>query len=524
MELIQIQRPSDLGLPERYEDFRPVQLEALEFTEESQKRFIATNLKVGSGKSLLALSIAKRMGRTAILTSTKGLMSQYYRDYAESGLVQIKGKSNYSCPQYRDCETGAHSGCNEGDFCDYRQHYRQALDADMIVTNYAYWLGVNNQAQGLTAQDEDARDFDCLILDEAHAAVDELSSYLDFSITDNDVEAFGLDSIKTNADSLSDWQSWAMASISKLQAFQPDLKAGKLKIARQKRHRDLLLDRCKTIAGLSLDNWTIEMELGTKFGRSAHFNCIWPGQYREKLFQNIPKIVLMSGTITPKSLSYLGIKQSDCDYREWPYQFPKNRAPFYYIPTVQVKYGITEENLATWLARIDEIISGRLGRKGIIHTGSYARQKYILQNSQYAFHMLANFGDPGSETTDEVVSKFKASLAPKILVSPSITTGYDFPASDAEWQILTKIPFPPMTSKVMKARKVQDPNYQTYCAALDLAQASGRIVRSEVDRGESFLIDDQWKWFQRSAKPYLPAGFSAIELITVPPPGKRWNE
>lgn len=521
-QLVQI-APVDLGLPEKFAQFRPIQLEAAEFVEVSKKRFVVTNLKVGSGKSLFAAKLAKTIGRTAILTSTKGLASQYMADFEESGLLEVRGKANYTCSQYNNCDIGSHSGCMEGDFCPAKQAYREACSADWIVTNYAYWLNVWNKAGGLVDPELEVP-FDCLILDEAHAAAEELSRFLDFEISESDVDAFELPPIKPNGDDLSEWQSWAGCAKEKLSKWQSEAKEGKLKAARQRKHRDLLIERCGLIAGLSLDNWTIEAESHSRFGRQARFNCIWPGQYAEKLFQGIPKIVLMSGTVTPRSLPYIGIKRADADYKEWPYQFPKNRAPFYYVKSgVRVRYEMPDEDWDIMVSLFDDFIRPRISRKGLIHTNSFDQVRKVLSRSEFAFHMRTKFKED-EQTTDELVADHKAATGSSILIHPGISTGYDFPLDAAEWQIILKVPFPPMKSKVMRARRDKDKNYMTASAATKIDQMKGRIVRRPEDRGETVIFDGQWEWFEWAADGYFSNTVKSVWLDKVPPPGKRWNE
>jgi Rad3-related DNA helicase len=129
--------------------------------------------------------------------------------------------------------------------------------------------------------------------------------------------------------------------------------------------------------------------------------------------------------------------------------------------------------------------------------------------------------------TLEKVKMFKASAPPKILVSPSMTTGWDFPGSECEYQIIGKLAYPDTRSKLVKARMDADDDYAPYVAMQQLIQACGRGVRSLTDRCENFIIDDNIVWFIRRYRKFAPKWFSEafISRVTAPePPAKLERE
>jgi Rad3-related DNA helicase len=316
---------------------------------------------------------------------------------------------------------------------------------------------------------------------------------------------------------------WAAKAESHLKSHISSIHSPHLR-ALERERQEKLLDKLHRLQSLSSSNWTCEISEGTKYGRFWKFDCVWPGQYSEMLFQGIPNIILMSGTLRPRTLSELGIKRSLCDFRSWPHVFPKSRSPFYHIVTSSMKYPVSAENEQKQIDQMDKFIEPRLGRKGIIQTVSYAKQRLILERSRFRSFMVGNSPDPDSPEAAEIVQRFKSSSAPCILVSPSFSTGYDFPACEAEWQWIVSIPFPPMLSKVMKRRRELDPSYQLAQAAKELGQMAGRGMRFERDRCEIATGDDRIDFFLKQAAQYLPEGFDVIRVLDVPKPGPRWNE
>ena len=113
-------------------------------------------------------------------------------------------------------------------------------------------------------------------------------------------------------------------------------------------------------------------------------------------------------------------------------------------------------------------------------------------------------------------------LPPKILLSPSVTTGYDFPYDDCRYQILGKLPYPDTRDPLTKARAKGDKEYTAYVTMQALMQSCGRSVRSADDFAENFIIDDNILWFMSSfghfATQWFRQAFKSSRLIPEPPP------
>ena len=107
------------------------------------------------------------------------------------------------------------------------------------------------------------------------------------------------------------------------------------------------------------------------------------------------------------------------------------------------------------------------------------------------------------------------------LIGPSVTTGYDFPGTQCEYQILAKVPFPDSRSPILKARCEQDKLYADYLTMQTLVQTCGRAMRSKMDQCENFIVDDNIRWFMsRNGNTLAPKWFRRTYRILskVPPP------
>lgn len=84
---------------------------------------------------------------------------------------------------------------------------------------------------------------------------------------------------------------------------------------------------------------------------------------------------------------------------------------------------------------------------------------------------------------------------PAVLVSPSMIRGYDFPGEECEVVVIGKVPWPDGRGAISKARGEIDPQFPAWAAITAVQQEAGRAVRSEWDRCEIFIVDDDWEWF-----------------------------
>jgi Rad3-related DNA helicase len=510
--------PQELGFPEWFEEFRPAQEEAIEHCLTTEKRFVGIGAPPGVGKSGIAYAIAKLLGgRTIILTGTLGLQDQYA---AYPDIVDIRGRSNFPCWESGTCEDGGRMGCGDKVGCPYLGAFKRQNEAEIVVTSYAYYLACHEKGQGM-------RPPDTLICDEAGLADQWLSRALDFTISERECRDAGIRMAPPPGEDLDGWVeradriwSGARSRYATLKLTTPPRSGGaRDRLARDLRKAESFVDRSERLAKLD-DNWVCSREDGHDEGRVWRFECIWPGKYREKLFRWVPRVILMSATLRPKTLNLLGIARADCDFREWGRQFPAANGPVIWVPTVRLNHRMSNEDRERWMCRIGEIVEKRDDRRGLIHTVSYARAKEIASSTLALSYpiILNGAADPDTQTARQAFEQHvKSKHSNSVLVSPSFSTGWDFAGTHAEYQIIAKLPLPDTRSKVMQARVERDRGYADYLAAQELVQACGRVVRSATDRGETIIIDDSLTWFKNRAAEHMPKWYRIRKEETLPP-------
>lgn len=538
--------PADLGLPPKFASWRPGQYHAIEeacqtLSEDGEGRMMVVNAPTGAGKSGIAVAAASLLGgRTVVATSTKPLQQQYLNDFTSVGMVDIRGRANYPCHlgNGTTCEEGYDEGCPDSPFaqCAYRGPYLVACGSSLVVTNYAYEIAIHRYGEGLGPAN-------LLVADESHTAFQEVCSAMTLEFSERDM-AFLLSARLPDCDlGLEGWRRWA-ADLHPAAARSVTSMESSIRVGERQRVALRRLRRLRRIAS-SLDELQHaqgEWVFYPRRGQSAAWCCapVWAAPYaRSVLFSHARRALLMSATVTQRTMDLLGFSPGQYHYLEIPSQFPPYSSPVYWIPTVSVRQGMSQGEERILHNRVDEIISAMGPRKGIIHTVSYDRAERIYRASRYSHLMILH--ERGGAGIEGGVEQFRASSGPAVLVSPAITQGFDFAGEDSEYQILVKLPFPDSTDPVNRIRtaanivrpkteeererKQAGSDYLDYVVSQVLIQACGRSMRSAQDRCMSFILDDNWRWWRWRAEKggCFPFWFRRLLKSSkiVPPPLPR---
>lgn len=509
--------PVDMGMPEKFDSWRTSQPVAIECAVDCPKKYNIQCMPTGTGKSLtyIAASIFTE-GRTVIVTASKGLQDQLMADFAPVGLVDIRGKGNYQCVSRPDwtCEDGHNAACMvRGTMtCGYRKALIRALSSNLVLTNYAFLISQNKYGDGLGHIDN-------LVCDEGHEIVDEIARAAEVVISHREVEDILCVNWPMMKTDLWAWREWARAA--KIISYNAMLKAKsylgpgcKAAHIREYRHLWSLTRKLVALSFCTPSGWVVdETEIGFRF------DPVNLAPFSRYLFNGAGRVHVYSATASERALRMVGVPREDISFEEYDSPFDPSRCPVIYVPTVRVDNKMTAVDMSTWMMRADQLIGRRLDRRGIFHTVSYSRQKYVADNSRFSQHMLTNLR---GENMPMVLQIFREFRPPIVLVSPSVSTGYNFPYEDSEYQIIGKVPFPHALDKIVKIRTQIDPDYAMYLTMQQFEQMAGRVMRDEDDLGETIVIDDHitwfWKYYSRLASRSLRRLFRTSATVPEPPP------
>jgi len=521
-------QPSDIGMPSKFSAWRPGQWECVDRVLGSEKRFVVLCLPTGAGKTGVALAACLiNGGRSVVLTATKGLQDQIVTEMREM-VADVRGQSNYLCPiadklgvprsttvAEAPCQCGYPCALKRGvGGCGYYDAYRHAQQSDIVVGNYQMWLydrdkdSANGDLQygwipdgtGVTQAEQlrAKQKVRMLVADEVHGADGQLSMYLGVDLTRKSCLGMHMEWPDSGM-TVDDWREWARewtAPITvRIKDAEERIRSGYRSWSKDlKSLRDMARNLDKLAGMKAEDGWVLsEQDVKDRSMTSVRFEPLHPARYAETvLWRGTEKVVLVSATVRPKTLEMLGIDMAQVEFIEGESTFPIERRPIVYYPTVRMSYRTEQDDreMKWLLGRLDDVIEQGLEWKQIVHAVSYGRARFVFDNSRWHRYMITH------NTFDRAtkIEEFRRSEAPRILVSPSVDTGYDFAHDEARIQHILKIPFQSVSDALVKARQQEDKEYGLYIAVQTLQQMTGRIMRAENDWGLTVVYDEQLGW------------------------------
>jgi Rad3-related DNA helicase len=385
----------------------------------------------------------------------------------------------------------------------------------------------------------ETRKADVLILDEAHLFDDIMSDFFNFKVNERFIKRFKLPNEKailSDLKKINDLESYidflndlneqfceAIDQLSREIGLDDKLKNKKLidrssklskvlkkennvtksmsvlfDITNEQGKLDLILKEYK----LNDSNWIFDK---TKVYKDKEYSysisAIWSYDFLDKyIFSKYERVFLMSGTILDKNMfcQLNGLDVTKSAYYRIRSPFDVNNRKVYYLPVGKMSYKQKEETFKKYIPYIKKILKKYWNQKGIIHTNSFElanRIKESINDPRLVFHDSSN--------KDEVLNEHKRTDKPTVIVSPSMDTGVSFDGDYARFQIIAKIPYPSLASKKNKMRQKSNQDWYSYKTCASLQQASGRIVRSKDDKGDTIIMDSCFADVIRYSSHYL---------------------
>lgn len=507
-----------------FDKFNPGQFEAIVKCVNSVlsgKEHTILSCPTGVGKSVIALTIHNVLNEyayknrlsTIILATTKGLQDQYNKDFSKE-LIDLKGKTNYMC-HYNIFEGYNSPKCIEKvmsqecspDKCPYvfaRQAWTNRVGAK--TTNSALMIA----SKAIIPVESPA---DLCIIDECHE-IDKVlinQSILKFDINDypatekyykdfkNEYLKF-INAFKTYlptdraflvAERLLADEDLTLYNFANIVSTSADSVSKGISDISSKNYKFVLINRELQDLKSKLDYFTDKVYCNTEWVMDISDSgslTITPIKSSgimsdDKLFRKAKKFIHMSATIGGLDVycKNLGIKRENVTFIDIDNPIPINQRELHLK-------NLTKINRFTDIQEVIDAIVPIINKEsgnGIIHTVSFKLAWDILKASppEIKKRMIV------SNNRNEILEAL-ATGKNKIVLSPSVETGYDFKDDLARWQIIAKVPFLNLGDNYVNVRKNKNNDWYTREAVLRLVQSCGRIVRGLNDYGTTYMIDE----------------------------------
>ena len=465
---------------------------------------------VGSGKSAIAVTVAKYLGESHILTPRKSLQDQYYDDFKAQGLVLMKGRDSYECTLSEGftCKEGPCLSNREikreyctspsgASLCPYDVAMIQAQDNDHVVHNFHSFI-----FQAFYAERFDQKKL--LVIDEAHMVENTVRDFASKEFTIQDV-VFKEEELPTKVELplLSNWVEW-------LTVFSEKYSDRMDKLGESPRSRYLAgLERLDSISDKVNDGFVIKLS-PDRVSKTLKVTLIpdYIGELAQRLLFDFGETrLIMSGTIYDytKFCATLGLKDSETCYYTMPSEFPKENRPIHLKEKymLDLSFAKWNENYKDLIRVIQEVCAVYHDVKGLIHTPSYEANRALFnslrKDPRFITHERENF--------NEALQKFYSLPGPKVFLSPICQQGVDFKYDRARFQIILRVPYLNRNDAFIGEKAEKDRRWYNLQSLITFGQQTGRIVRAGDDLGDTILIDSRFTDFLRRNNSLLPTWF-----------------
>ena len=508
-----------------FKSYRRGQREAIEAAREAfeaGKRFVVVEAPTGSGKSAIAVTLAREAVSSYVVTAQKILQDQYFRDFPD--LALMKGRANYDClvaPTH-----AAAAPCIAGrrfpqcDDCPYFTAKDEASAASNTIMNYAYYLAELNYSGGFSPRE-------LLVLDEAHNAEAALMGFVQVTLSDAALTRVGLtDRIPYVQDKLGYFdfvEELLPRMLGRAREVELDLRQREsgseleLAVLQTKQWLDNQGSRLRLLLD-SLDDdlvdWTVERRQEDG-GQSLTFKPVRVASFAEPLLFGFGERVLMlSATILDPAtyLSSLGIDPDEAAVIRVESDFPVENRPIEVRPAARLTRHHLERELPKLVAAVSRVLDDHPEEKGVIHGHSYRITRHLAANlPRHQRARLVTHDNAGGR--DTALDAHVRSSEPTVLLTPSMTEGIDLADELSRWQIICKIPYPYLGDPQVALRRELDPAWYDWRTCLTVVQAYGRSVRSRDDFAVTYLLDADFPAFLKRQRSRLPEWF--LEAVTM---------
>lgn len=442
---------------------------------------------------------------TFALTITKSLQDQYLKLFPDTDI--LKGKSNYICdvdPHF-DVETAPcvlvpkiRDECWEKNRCPYYNARNSALLSRFAVLNYKMFLALPSHVK--------RKNF--IICDEASELEDELIKQYSAEINYDRLRAYGVDCKTLITDSKDKVRTWLCENI-----FQISEQINTLINRVNKKHRTL--SQPEKIKLQYLKNAHNSLTTVDTLWRDCEYiidkdikkvllTPLRADKLTKFIFNHADNVLLMSATIIDHKNFAKTLGITDYEYVEVESDFNPEKSPIYVSSQNKLNYKNLTNTLPAICEQIKTIIDHHKNEKGIIHTHSKDITNFIKAKLEGNKRFL--FRDE-TANNEAILKEHYETDFPTILVSPSLSFGVDLKDSLARFQIIIKLPYPPLSSKHIKKLFDTDKDWYENKMLNALVQACGRATRSKNDFSTTYILDGNIVNALKRTKHKLPKSF-----------------
>lgn len=515
---------------------REKQKTALDFGERAfQKNYrdLVIEAPTGTGKASMGVALAMWGSRQTILP---GHPSAYYlvtqkmlQDQLEEEFTRytanfsghghsLKTASEYACPSHGDCGTGGKA--RKPHHCLYRGEgscsYGIAKGAFVLgrvsVTNYPYFFTERTHVGEFVKRR-------VLVMDECHSVERQLLNFVEMKITTEMVEETAPRLLPIPVmRSIDEFMGWVEKRYLKaLDAYMQSMLDEKGEVLREHRAKHEKFDAFynQVLGGLSAckakpSNWVYWQDKNDEGNLSCNAKPIEASQFADRLLFSMGNLrIFMSAYAGPKEVfcRSLGLNPDDVAWAKLGSTFPVENRPVHMLMLGSMGRQGYESTFPAAIQACENILSHHALDRGVIHCANYrlGAEIYRKLKPKHGHRLLF----PTKADDRDRMFKEHGRNKGSVLISPSMTEGFDLKGDLARFQIIAKVQFPYLGDPQVMAKKDRDPDWYSMQAVMSIIQAVGRGVRSETDHCVTYVLDSDFKMLYDRNRNFFPKWFEA---------------
>lgn len=506
---------------------RQAQITALEWIAQQDAKYILCEIPVGGGKSNIGITYSHYIGQrhpryrgdSFILTPQRILQKQYedsHLNEKQVNLASLYGKSNYQCASKNSsCEVGAlvKPRCAA---CPHDKAKTFAKSAADTVLNYK--LALSSFAFTTTFKPRKL-----MVMDECHTLENHLIDFDAVTISEWRCKKYKIPFEQhTDLDNALEWMKdvYVPKIGDVLQRMEdqcehlyelPGDQLTKIDIKNIKETR-AMQEHVDEVVELSIrtPEYLNEKYVLTSDKTMNQFKRITGSfAFHKHIEPMAERFLFMSSTILDKDgfCQDLGIPSDDAAFLSLQSDFPVENRPIFYMPQMKMnakwKDPENTRKRKDMLETIEKLLEMHSDDSGIIHTANFQIADWLV-NELKVKHQIFHHNPDSELDRNAVIEEFQAFNKPAVLISPSSTEGLDLKEDLGRFAIFAKVPFGFLGDKWIKTRMDMSQQWYMRRALTDIIQGGGRVVRSNTDSGNVYILDESFAYLYTQSYHMIP--------------------
>jgi len=446
--------------------------------------------------------------------------------FAETGIT-LKTASEYTCQSCGNCSKGHEltndwfeSGCpgsppclalvegvgdgwkrREIPECLYEWHKQEFITRPIGVTNYAFWLTEKKFVNRFPVKN-------VLVCDECHSLEKLLLQAEELVVTTVDIGRYSLYVQNVHIENIAVFLGWLKHEYEPSVGYAWQVmkeqfdKTKHVKFEQAMKELERVQNKIKrifTVVPREPENWVFWSEPVGNPQEPEGYNymlkplCAAP-YFDEYIGNRAPLRLYLSAYPGPKNsfCRSLGLDPNKVAWKNLNSTFPISHRPIHMLMLGSMGRQAYNETLPRLLSTIERILKKHADKKGLIHCHSYSLGRAINDHLMSTEHAPRVLFPAVAKDRNNVFARHRLTTEPTVMLSPSMTEGFSLDDDLARFQIIAKMPFPYLGDKQVAAKKDLDQDWYILQTVQTVIQACGRIVRSDTDFGETYILDSDF--------------------------------